>query len=107
MRVTVWDRSSPNFSPMKHFILPITLAVLTFIVATPRAQALFGHVASEKERRQEAEQRVSQEQQTNGQLTQANQGLHTVISILSAAAVGALVIGAAVGSKTRRDANQP
>ncbi len=88
---------------MKHFILPSALAVLMFIISTPRAHALFGHVAAEKERRQDAEQRIVQEQQANGQLTQTNQGLHTVISILSATAVGALVIGAAVGSKTRRD----
>ncbi len=92
---------------MKPHLILITLAVLMFIIATPRAHALFGHVAAEKERRQDAEQRVIQEQQTNGQLTQTNQGLHTVISILSATAVGALVIGAAVGGKTRRDAQQP
>ena len=92
---------------MKHFIIPITLAVLMFIIATPRAHALFGHVAAEKERRQEAEQRIVQEQQNNGQLIQTNQGLHTTISILSAGVTVALVIGAAVGSKTRRDVNQP
>ncbi len=92
---------------MKHFITPITLAVLTFIVSTPRAHALFGHVAAEKERRQDAEQRIVQEQQTNRQLIQTNQGLHTTISILSASVTVALVIGAAVGSKTRRDAKQP
>ena len=69
---------------MKHFIIPIALTVLTFIVITPRARALFGHVAAEKERRQEAEQRVVQEQQTNGQILHANQGLHTTISVLSA-----------------------
>lgn len=92
---------------MKHFIIPIALTVLTFIVITPRAQALFGHVAAEKERRHEAEQHVAQEQQINGQLVHTDEKLHTVISILSASAVGALVIGAAVGSKTRRDVNQP
>ena len=91
---------------MKHFIIPIALTVLTFIVITPRAHALFNHVAAEKERRQEAEQRIIQEQQHNGQLLQTNQGLHTTISILSAAITVAFVIGAAVGSKTRRDAKQ-
>ena len=91
---------------MKHFIIPIILAVLTFIVSAPRANALFGHVAAEKERRQDAEQRIVQEQQHNGQLIQTNQGLHNTISILSAGITVALVIGAAVGSKTRRDANQ-
>ena len=91
---------------MKNFIIPIALAVLMFIIATPRAHALFGHVAAEKERRLEAEQRVVQEQQHSGQLFQTNQGLHITISILSAGITVALVIGAAVGSKTRRDANQ-
>ncbi len=85
---------------MKHFIL-ITLTVLTFlIVFTPRAQALFGHVAAEKERRLDAEQHLTQQEQSNAHL-------HIVISVLSAGVTVALVIGAAVGSKTRRDANQP
>ena len=92
---------------MKHFILPITLAVLMSIVSTPRAHALFGHVAAERERRQDAEQRIVQEQQNNGQLIQTNQGLHTAVSVLSAGITAALVVGAAVGSKTRRDAQRP
>ena len=91
---------------MKPIIL-FSLAVLTFIVATPRAQALFGHVAAEKERRQHAEQQVTQEQQNNGQLIQSNSRLHTTISILSAGVTMALVIGAAIGSNTRRDAPRP
>ncbi len=85
---------------MKHFIIPIILAVLTFIVFTPRAHALFGHVAAEKARREHAEQQFTQEEQ-------ANAHLHVVVSILSAGVTVALVIGAAVGSKTRRDAKQP
>ena len=82
---------------MKHFILPITLAVLMFIIVTPEAQAFFGHVAAEKDRREHAEQQLTQEQQSNAHL-------HTAIGVLSATAVGAIVVGAAVGSKTRRDA---
>ncbi len=85
---------------MKSHLILIALAVLMFIIATPRAHALFGHVAVEKERRLEAEQHLTQEEQSNAHL-------HIVISVLSATAVGALVIGATVGSKTRRDANQP
>ena len=87
---------------MKNLI-PIALTVLTFNVATPRAQALFGHVAAEKDRREHAEQQVTQEQQTNGQLIQRNDHLQTTIHVLAAGVTLALVIGAAVGSKTRRD----
>jgi hypothetical protein len=90
---------------MKLFL--IALAVLAFIAATPRAQALFGHVAAEKERRQAAEAHLVQEQQTNGQLIDKNQRLHAVISILSGGVAVALIIGAAAGSKTRRDATRP
>ena len=85
----------------------MTAATLLLLMLTPHAEALFGHVAVEKERRLDAEQRVVQEQQHNGQLIQTNQGLHTTISILSAGITVALVIGAAVGSKARRDAKQP
>ena len=81
----------------------ITLCVLAFIVNTPEAHALFGHVQAEKQRRQEAEQLVVQEQQNNGQLFHSNQTLHITITILSTGVVTALMIGAAVGSKTRRD----
>ena len=81
---------------MKHYIF-ISLAVLTFIVSTPRAHALFGHVAAEKERRQEAEQQFTQERRTNDHL-------HIIVSVLSAGVTVVLIIGAAVGSKARRDA---
>ena len=106
MIVTVWDQAGPffHFSPMKHLIL-IALAVLTFlIVTTPRAHALFGHVAAEKERRIATEQQLIQERQANGQLLQTNQHLQTTIHVLAAGVTVALVIGAAIGSKTRRDA---
>ena len=99
MPVTVWDRtlrSLFSFTPMKHHIL-ITLVVLTLLVSTPRAQALFGHVAAEKDRRVEAEQKLDQKEHSN-------EHLHIAISILSAGVVIALIIGAAAGGKTRRDA---
>jgi lipid-binding SYLF domain-containing protein len=88
---------------MKHFIL----VALTFIVTAPEAHALFGRTAAEKERRQAVEQHLVQEQQTNGQLIHANQGLQVVIHVLSAGVMISLMIGAAVGSKTRKEANQP
>ena len=92
---------------MKTSIL-ITFAVLAFLVAaSPRARALFGHVAAEKERRQDAEQRIVQAQQSSGQLAHRNERLHVTISILSAGVVTALLVGAAIGSKARRDAQQP
>ena len=83
---------------MKTLIL-ISLAVLMSIIATPRAQAIFGQVAIERDRRQHAEQRAAQEQQTNGRL-------YVAISILSVGVAAALLVGAAAGSKARRDANQ-
>lgn len=99
--------------PTSHIPYPnvktllISLVVLTFIAYTPEAHALFGHVQAEKERRQQAENRVVQEQQNNGQLLRSNQILHVVITMLSTGVVTALIVGAAIGSKTRRahDAN--
>jgi lipid-binding SYLF domain-containing protein len=87
---------------MKHFIL----IALTFIVTASQAHALFGRTASEKERRQAVEQHLVQEQQANGQLIHTNQHLQVVIHVLSAGVVISLMFGAAVGSKTRRDARQ-
>ena len=86
---------------MKTFL--IVLVALTFIAYTPEAHALFGHVQAEKERRQDAEQRVVHEQQNNVQFIDRNQRLHVTISILSAVVITALVVGAAIGSKARRD----
>ena len=77
--------------------------MLIAVMLTPHAKALFGHTTAEKERRQDAEQRVVQEQQRNRQLIHSNEQLHIVISVLSAGAVVMLIAGAAVGSKTRRD----
>ena len=90
------------YSNVKTFL--IALVVLTFlIVFTPEAHALFGHVQVEKERRQEAEQRVVQEQHSNGDLISSNQCLHVVITVLSTGVITALIVGAAIGSKTRKD----
>ena len=100
----IFCASNPNPNVKTSFIV---LVVLTFFVFPSKAHALFGHVQAEKERRQDAEQRVIQEQQTNGRLMQTNQGLHITISLLSAGVTVALVIGAVVGSKARRDAQRP
>ena len=51
------------FLPMKHLIL-ITLAGLMFIITIPREQALFGHVAAEKDRREHAEQQFTQQERS-------------------------------------------
>ena len=81
---------------MKYLIL-ISLAVLMFIIITPRAHALFGHVAAERDRRVATEQKLTTQEQHNNQL-------QTTIHVLSASVVVSLIIGTAVGSKTRRDA---
>lgn len=57
---------------------------------------MFGHVAQERERRQFAEQKLYEEQHTNGRL-------YIAVSILSASVVIALLVGSSMGSKTRRD----
>ncbi len=80
---------------MKPFILTI-LAALTLGVVAPKAQALFGHVAAEKNRREHAEQQVAQQQQTNGRL-------YVAVGVLSAGVTVALLVGTAVGSKARED----
>lgn len=72
------------------------VAIVTMLFTIPKAHALFGHVAAEKDRRENAEQQLTQQQQTN-------EHLYVVISVLSAGVVIALIIGAAAGSKTRRD----
>jgi len=77
--------------------------MLIIVMLTPHAEALFGHVAAEKERRIETSQQLSQEQQRNGLLLHSNEHLHVVISVLSAGAVVMLITGAAIGSKTRKD----
>ena len=84
---------------MKHYIF-VSLAVLTFIVATPRAHALFGHVAAEKT----AASPPNNSSPKRSRLCQTNQHLQTTIHVLAAGVTVALITGAAIGSKTRRDA---
>ena len=85
----------------------VVLTATTLLLSTLNTHALFGHVQAERERRQDAEQRITQEQQTNEHLVHGNERLHIIITILSAGVVAALLVGAAVGSKARRDAQQP
>ena len=89
---------------MKHPIFIVLMVLTLLIVNTPKAIGLFGHVQAETERRQDAEQRVVQAQQTNEHLAHGNERLHMIITILSAGVVTALLVGAAVGSKARKDA---
>ena len=77
-------------------ILCIVAATLMLFVTLPDAQALFGHVAAERERRIDAQQQLQQQQQTTAHL-------YIAVSVLSAGVVISLVIGTAVGSKSRRD----
>ena len=102
---------------MKTLIL-ISLAVLTFIVATPRAQALFGHVTAEKDRREHAEQQLTSAQQQLGEqqrLAQEQQRLgceqqqrankwQMAAFVLGAASVVMLIAGTAIGSRGRHHA---
>lgn len=94
---------------MKHFIL-IGLLVLTFIVNTPEAHALFGHTTEERQRRIATEQQLSQEQQrlnVQQHLTvdeqQRARRWQTTASVLGVMAVFTLIAGTAIGSKARRD----
>ena len=79
---------------MKPIICVVAIATMLF--TTSKALALFGHVAAEHNRRLEAEQYLSQQQQSN-------EHLYIAISVLSAGIVVALIIGAAAGSKTRNN----
>ena len=77
--------------------------VLIALLLRPDAKALFGHASTERERRIETEQQLTQEQQRSSSLIHNNERLHVVISVLSAGAVVMLITGAAIGGKTRRD----
>ena len=70
------------------------VAAVTMLFFTPHAQALFGHVAVERERRIEAQQQLDHQRQVNGRL-------YVATCILSVGIVVALLIGTAVGSKGR------
>ena len=109
---------------MKTLILT-ALAVLTFIVNTPEAHALFGHVAAEKDRREHVEQQLNQSQQQLGEqqrLAKDQQRLidgqqqtvveehrltskwQTMAFVLGVAAVTTLIVGTAIGSRGRHHA---
>lgn len=77
--------------------------MLIAIMLTPHAKALFGHTAVERNRREQAEQQLAQEQQRSGSLIHSNEHLYVVISVLSAGTVVMLITGAAIGAKTRRE----
>ena len=81
---------------MKNLFRTLLAAALLLITPPPAAHALFGHVAAEKKRTAEVQQRLDQREHTN-------ESLHIAISVLSAGVVIALLIGAAAGGKTRRD----
>ena len=84
---------------MKPFLRVILVGMMLLFPQT-KSQALFGHVAVERNRREQAEQQLIHELQHDAELFQH---LYTVISALSAGVVVSLVIGAAIGSKTRRE----
>jgi hypothetical protein len=86
-----------------HVKIFICLLVLTFIVNTPEAYALFGHVAAERNRREHAEQQVAISQQSIIEQQRLISRWQTTAFILGISSVVLLVAGAAIGSKTRRD----
>ena len=91
----------------------VVLAVLTFIVNTPEAHALFGHTAEERQRRIATEQQLSQEQQRldvqqrlSVEQQQRASRWQTTASVLGIVAVITLIIGTAIGSRGRRHAGR-
>ena len=88
-----------------------TLCIVTamMLLTPPKAHALFGHVAEERQRRIATEEQLSQEQQRldeqqhlNVEQQQLTNRWQIVATILAAGVTIALVIGTAIGSKTRR-----
>ena len=74
-----------------------TLCIVTAtMMLLPQAQALFGHVAQERNQRIEAQHQLEQQKLTTNKL-------YIAVSVLSAGVVISLLIGTAVGSKGRRD----
>lgn len=81
----------------KHFLNVVSmLCLMTF---NSNAGWFDSGEQKEKERREHAEQQLAQEQEKDN-------GMGFVIIFLAAGSVAALGIGAAVGSKTRRDAHE-
>ena len=95
---------------VKTFFGVVLTATMLFL-SSPKAGALFGHTAEERQRRIAAEYQVTQERRR----TEAQQHLtteerqraarwQTTATILSVAVVVALIVGTAIGSKGRHHA---
>jgi len=80
---------------MKRFIL--VLLALAILGTTSNASWFNKGEQKEKERREYAEQQLAQAQHKND-------GLGIVVVVLSVGVVISLAVGAAIGSKTRKDA---
>ena len=89
---------------MKQFIL-IILVVLASIAAPPKADAMFGHVAAEKQRRISVEQQLGQVGQQLTIETQTADKWQGVSFMLGIGCVITLVLGTAIGSNGRKHAN--
>jgi hypothetical protein len=90
---------------MKQFILIIVLVVLASIATTPKAQAMFGHVAAEKQRRISVEQQLGQLGQQLSLEKQTTDKWQGVSFTLGIGCVVTLVVGTAIGSNGRKHAN--
>jgi hypothetical protein len=89
------------------------------LLSTPKAQALFGHVAEERKRRiavehaleeqqrltVEAQQLTLEQQHINIQQQHLTTRWQTISFITGIGCVVMLITGTAIGSKTRRDAH--
>ena len=77
---------------MKRTLVLITTVIL--LAVTPAPAGWFDD--EEKQRLAEAQQQLDQERQRSG-------GLEIIVGVLALGAVTLLIIGTALGSKTRRD----
>jgi hypothetical protein len=82
------------------------------LLSTPKAQALFGHVAEERQRRiavehalQEQERLTLEQQHLTIEQEHLNTRWQSISFITGIGCVVMLIIGTAIGSKTRKDAN--
>ena len=83
----------------------------TMLFTTPKAHAMFGHTAEERQRRITTEQQLSKEQQrldAQQHLTTQQQRLtsrwQTTAFVLGVSTVVTLIIGTAIGSRGRHHA---
>ena len=85
----------------KHKFLRILVTLIILWSFTPCVHGGWfdGGEQQEKDRREHAEQQLYQQEQKNS-------GMGVVIVVLAVACIAGLGIGAAVGSKTRRDAER-